>query len=123
MGVERLRNVCGVETGIMTGENSSAVLKRAEKLQIAHYFPGVKDKKAKFFEIINGFGFSREEIAFIGDDYNDIGIIEEAVFTAAPADGMPYIRSLVDYITPTKAGYGAFRDFAELLILLKGNEA
>ncbi len=121
MGVERLRTECGVDTGIMTGENSPAVTKRAEKLKIVHYFPGIKDKKSVFRESTASGNFSQEEIAFIGDDYNDIGIIEEAAFTASPADGMPYIRSLVDYVCSVNAGYGAFRDFAELIIHLRQN--
>lgn len=120
MGVERLRTECGIETGIMTGENSPSVTKRAEKLKIVHYFPGIKDKRSVFKEIVASGAFKADEIAFIGDDYNDTGIIDEAVFTATPADGMPYIKSLVDYICSANAGYGAFRDFAELIIYLRG---
>ncbi|GJQ32353.1 MAG: 3-deoxy-D-manno-octulosonate 8-phosphate phosphatase [Ignavibacteriaceae bacterium] len=120
MGVERLRTECGVDTGIMTGENSPAVQKRAEKLKIVHYFPGIKDKRSLFGEIVSKGEFAADEIAFIGDDYNDTGIIDEAVFTASPADGMPYIRSLVDYVCSVNAGYGAYRDFAELIIYLRG---
>ncbi|GAB1351057.1 HAD-IIIA family hydrolase [Ignavibacteriales bacterium] len=119
MGVERLRTECGIDTGIMTGENSAAVSKRAEKLKIVHYFPGVKDKKSVFKEIIASGNFAADEIAFIGDDYNDIGIIEEAAFTASPANGMPFIRSLVNYVCSVDAGHGAFRDFAELIIDLR----
>ncbi len=120
MGVERLRTECGVDTGIMTGENSLAVQKRAEKLKIVHYFPGIKDKRSVFKAFVEKGEFSADEVAFIGDDYNDTGIIDEAAFTASPADGMPYIRSLVDYVCSAKAGYGAFRDFAELIIYLRG---
>ncbi len=120
MGVDRLRTECGVDTGIMTGENSPAVQKRAEKLKIVHYFPGIKDKRSLFREIVSKGEFAADEIAFIGDDYNDTGIIDEAALTASPADGMPYIRSLVDYVSSVNAGYGAYRDFAELIIYLRG---
>lgn len=122
MGVERLRNQCSVETGIMTGENSPAVLKRAEKLKITHYFPGTKDKKATILEFFDDHDFSPEDIAFIGDDYNDEEVIGVAGFTACPADAMPYIKSLVDYVSDVAAGYGAFRDFAELIIFLRNGE-
>lgn len=120
MGVERLRTVCGIDTGIMTGENSPSVKKRAEKLKITHYFPGIKDKRSVFKEIVASGAFAADEIAFIGDDYNDTGIIDEAIFTASPADGMPFIRAQVDYVCTVNAGYGAFRDFAELIIYLRG---
>jgi YrbI family 3-deoxy-D-manno-octulosonate 8-phosphate phosphatase len=121
MGVERLRNECNLETGIMTGENSSAVLKRAEKLKITRYFPGIKDKKAAIMEFIDDYDFSLEEIAFIGDDYNDVEILGIAGLTACPADAMPYIKTLVDYVSDVPAGYGAFRDFAELIIFLRND--
>jgi YrbI family 3-deoxy-D-manno-octulosonate 8-phosphate phosphatase len=119
MGVERLRTQCNLDTGIMTGENSPAVLKRAEKLKITRYFPGVKDKKATILEFFDDYGFHSEDIAFIGDDYNDEEVIGVAGFTACPADAMPYIKTLVDYVSDVPAGYGAFRDFAELIIFLR----
>lgn len=122
MGVERLRTQCSVDTGIMTGENSSAVLKRAEKLKITHYFPGTKDKRATILEFFDDYDFKAEDIAFIGDDYNDEEVIGVASFTACPADAMPYIKTLVDYVCDVPAGYGAFRDFAELIIFLRNEK-
>lgn len=119
MGVERLRTQCNLDTGIMTGENSSAVLKRAEKLKITRYFPGVKDKKAAILEFFDDYDFTAQDIAFIGDDYNDEEVIGIANFTACPADAMPYIKTLVDYVCDVPAGYGAFRNFAELIIFLR----
>ena len=46
MGVERLRNICNIDTGIMTGENSPIVSRRGEKLKMKHVYLGVKDKKS-----------------------------------------------------------------------------
>jgi YrbI family 3-deoxy-D-manno-octulosonate 8-phosphate phosphatase len=122
MGVERLRTQCNVDTGIMTGENSAAVMKRAEKLKITRYFPGIKDKKATILEFFDDYGFSADDIAFIGDDYNDVDVIGVAGFTACPSDAMPYIKTLVDYVCDVPAGYGAFRDFAELIIYLRNEK-
>lgn len=122
MGVERLRTQCNVDTGIMTGENSAAVMKRAEKLKITRYFPGIKDKKATILEFFDDYGFSAHDIAFIGDDYNDVDVIGVAGFTACPSDAMPYIKTLVDYVCDVPAGYGAFRDFAELIIYLRNEK-
>jgi len=122
MGVERLRTQCNVDTGVMTGENSAAVMKRAEKLKITRYFPGIKDKKATILEFFDDYGFSADDIAFIGDDYNDVDVIGVAGFTACPSDAMPYIKTLVDYVCDVPAGYGAFRDFAELIIYLRNEK-
>jgi 3-deoxy-D-manno-octulosonate 8-phosphate phosphatase (KDO 8-P phosphatase) len=119
MGVERLRNVVGVATGIITGELSGSVSKRAEKLQIKHLYLGIKDKKHKLASIIEETGINAEEIAYIGDDVNDLEIMQACGLTACPADAMFQVKEIADYTCKEKGGYGAFRDFAELIIGLK----
>lgn len=119
MGVERLRKYAGIETIIMTGENSGTVKSRAEKLKITEFYLGVK-KKEDLLEIIkkkNGFG--KENIAYIGDDSNDYEIMKLVGFTATPNDGMNFIKDIADYVCENKGGYGAFREFAELILSLK----
>jgi 3-deoxy-D-manno-octulosonate 8-phosphate phosphatase (KDO 8-P phosphatase) len=118
MGVERLRN-CGIETGIITGENSGAVKKRAEKLNITELHLGIKDKGAVLKEIMERKQLEPSQIAFIGDDVNDLSIIGELEFTACPNDAMPQVRKVVDYICANKGGYGAFRELAEFIIAAK----
>jgi YrbI family 3-deoxy-D-manno-octulosonate 8-phosphate phosphatase len=118
MGVERLRN-CGIETGIITGENSGAVKKRAEKLNITELHLGIKDKAAVLREILERKQLEPSQIAFIGDDVNDLSIMSEVEFKACPNDAMPQVRSVVDYVCTNKGGHGAFREFAELIIAAK----
>lgn len=118
MGVERLREI-GIETGVMTGELSGSVRKRAEKLLITQLYLGIKDKAKKLEEILNETGMRLDEIAFIGDDYNDLGIINAINpfgLTAAPQDAMPKVIDTVIYHCKMDGGQGAFRDFAEWLI-------
>ena len=119
MGVERLRKVCGIETGIMTGENSPIVAKRAEKLQITHLYLGIKDKKQRLKEILLATNLNADEIAYIGDDLNDLEVITMSGLTASPADGNSLIKETVDYICSLPGGAGAFREFAELIIKLR----
>ncbi len=119
MGVERLRNLAGVETSIMTGEHSSSVAKRAEKLKITRLYPGASDKRTWLKEIAEKDGFSPEEIAFIGDDTNDVEALAWVGCSATPADGMPFAKAEADYICEARGGYGAFREFAELIIYAK----
>lgn len=119
MGVERLRTVVDVETAIMTGENSSSVRKRAEKLKITLLYQEVKDKKTKLEEVIAHTKLERDEIAYIGDDTNDVEIMKEIGFSATPSDGMIFTKEIVDYICKEKGGYGAFREVAELIIYAK----
>ncbi|MEO8398996.1 MAG: HAD-IIIA family hydrolase [Ignavibacteriaceae bacterium] len=118
MGVERLKNELNIETGIITGETSGSIKKRAEKLQITELFLGVKDKENILPIILENKNYKSENIAYIGDDVNDIKILKIAGLTACPADAMPVIKELVDYVCEQKGGNGAFREFAELIISL-----
>jgi len=121
MGAERLRKLCNIETGIITGETSPSVRKRAEKLGITELHLGIKDKRTALKGILERKSLTRDEIAYIGDDVNDTEIMEDSGFTACPGDGMPQVKKIVDYICENKGGYGAFREFAELIISSRNN--
>lgn len=116
MGVERLRKLCGIETGIITGELSPSVARRAEKLGIVELHLGVKDKLGKLSEILERTQLEWSEIAYIGDDVNDLEVLEKAGLSACPADAMDSVCCMVNYVCENKGGYGAFREFAEWLI-------
>lgn len=121
MGVERLRNCVGIETGIITGENSPIVKRRAQKLNINEVYLGIKNKLDILLKVCNEKNLSLDEIAYIGDDLNDIEIIKSVGLSACPNDALSQIKEIVDYITENNGGYGAFRDFCELIILSKNN--
>jgi YrbI family 3-deoxy-D-manno-octulosonate 8-phosphate phosphatase len=102
MGVERLRNLLKVETGIITGELSGSVKKRAEKLQIKELYLGAKNKASLLNEILNKNNLKEENIAYIGDDVNDIELMKLVGLTASPSDGMLDVRNIVDYVCEEK---------------------
>lgn len=119
MGVERLRNIAGVDVGIVTGERSPIVAQRAAKLAITEYHPGAKDKKKILQGILERTGLEAQEIAYIGDDLNDEAVMSAVGLSACPADAMEAIRSIADYVCWQPGGYGAFREFAEVIIKAK----
>ncbi len=119
MGVERLRKYAGVETIIITGEESGSVRTRAEKLKIKEYYLGVKKKDELLPEIMKKNNITIDEIAFIGDDSNDVEIMKLVGFRATPSDGMSFIKEIADYVCENKGGNGAFREVAELIIAFK----
>jgi YrbI family 3-deoxy-D-manno-octulosonate 8-phosphate phosphatase len=104
MGVERLRKYAGVETIIITGEESGSVRTRAEKLRINEYYLGVKKKEELLPEIMKKNHVAADEVAFIGDDSNDVELMKLVGFKATPADGMSFIKEMVDYICENKGG-------------------
>lgn len=116
MGVERLLKYANVETGIITGEVSPSVKKRAEKLKITELHLGIKDKPAVLHAILQRKNLQADEVAYIGDDTNDVEIMKLVGLTACPADAMIFTKNIAHYICENKGGEGAFREFAELII-------
>ncbi|HVW95389.1 MAG TPA: N-acetylneuraminate synthase family protein [Mucilaginibacter sp.] len=116
MGVERLRNFAQVTTGIVTGELSPSVIKRAEKLKIAELHLGVKDKPAVFNDIITRLNLLPEEVAYIGDDTNDLEVMKLAGISACPADAISFVKEAATIVCEANGGHGAFRELAEMII-------
>ena len=119
MGVERLRKLCDIDTGIVTGESSPSVARRAEKLKITELHLGVKDKEGRLGEILAKNGIGWEAVAFIGDDVNDLEVLKKVGLSACPGDAMAGVQPIVNYVCRTKGGEGAFREFAEWIIAMR----
>jgi 3-deoxy-D-manno-octulosonate 8-phosphate phosphatase (KDO 8-P phosphatase) len=119
MGVERLRTLCNIDSGIITRENSEIVRRRGEKLKMQHLYLGAHNKKEKLLEVLEKHKLSLNEIAYIGDDMNDLEVLELAGLSACPADAFEPIKKSVHYICQAPGGAGAFREFAELIIHLR----
>ncbi len=119
MGVERLRNLVQVQTGIITGEVSPSVIKRATKLQITELHLGIKDKLAVLKQIMLNHNLKKEQIAYIGDDVNDIEIMQNVGLSACPSDAISFTLKTADYICEKKGGEGCFRELAEMIIASK----
>lgn len=106
----------GIKTAIITGENSPIVSARAKKLQIEHVFLGCRNKVNAFMELGETLGLSSSEMAYMGDDVNDYQVMQTAGITACPCDATDVIRDNCDYICKTKGGYGAVREFCEIIL-------
>jgi 3-deoxy-D-manno-octulosonate 8-phosphate phosphatase (KDO 8-P phosphatase) len=121
MGVERLQTA-GIETGIITGETSPSLVKRAQKLHINRLYLGVSDKLSRLGDVLRDTSLRLEEIAYIGDDVNDVDIMKEIAFSglaACPGDALSFVEPYVHYHCRAYGGRGAFREFAEWLIALR----
>lgn len=105
-----------IPVGIITGENTEIVKKRAEKLKIDFLFQGVENKLNVAKKLCIELNINLNEVAYIGDDLNDIILLENVGFSAAPGNAPIYIKERVDFITSKDGGNGAFREFVEELI-------
>jgi len=119
MGVERLHKLGEVETGIITGEMSPSVAKRAEKLKITELHLGVKNKMERLAQILSRKGLTLEEIAYIGDDVNDLEVLNTIGLATCPSDAMQPILEMAHYTCINRGGHGCFREVAELIIQSK----
>jgi 3-deoxy-D-manno-octulosonate 8-phosphate phosphatase (KDO 8-P phosphatase) len=98
------------------------VRRRAEKLELPHVWQGIRDKREHLAKILVEARLGADQIAYIGDDVNDLGIIDViggSGLTACPADAMPQVKEVVHYVCEAPGGRGAFRDLAEWILRLR----
>jgi len=121
MGMELLREA-GIETAFLTRENSNIVKARSEKLKLKYYFPGVLDKGAFLETVLQRTGLQIENLAYIGDDVNDLDIIRaigKSGLTGSPGDAITSVMHEVHYVANVRGGSGAFRDFGDWILELR----
>ena len=122
MGVERLRRHLGVETGMITRESSGPAKARADKLRLVEIHLGATDKLSVVEGICSRRGLGLDEVAYMGDDVNDVPVLERVGLAACPADGFFLTKQVAHFVAPNYGGHGAFRDLAELILLAQLRE-
>jgi YrbI family 3-deoxy-D-manno-octulosonate 8-phosphate phosphatase len=115
MGLARVR-AAGVAVAIISGEDSAIVHARAAKLQIDDVFCGAADKLVAVDELCERHGLRRDEVAFVGDDLNDLSALERVGLACAVADAAAQVQAAAHYVTQRRGGDGAVREVCELLI-------
>lgn len=114
MGFALLRNK-GIVTGIVTSENVDLNRRRAQKLKLDVLEAGCKDKVAAVKTLCEKYNVSLENVAYIGDDINDLDVIKMVGYGCCPADAMPQVRDAARYVTKAKGGEGVIREVVENL--------
>ena len=103
----------GIIPVIITGRKSKIVENRAKELGITELYQRVGNKLAQLKIVAEKYNATPEEIAYIGDDLNDLACIEYCGLTACPADAVEKVKKTVNLVCNKKAGEGAVRDFIE----------
>jgi YrbI family 3-deoxy-D-manno-octulosonate 8-phosphate phosphatase len=119
MGIKLLQRA-GLITAIVTQERTKLVARRAEKLAIPELHQGVMEKLSCVREMAARHGLALSQVAYIGDDINDLETLKAVGFSATPADGMPCVAAVVDYICQKKGGEGAVREIIEMILEAQG---
>lgn len=105
-----------IVTGIVTSENVDLNRRRAQKLKLDVLEAGCRDKVAAVKVLCEKYNASLENVAYIGDDINDLDVIKIVGYGCCPADAMPQIREAAKYVTKAKGGEGVIREVVERII-------
>ena len=116
----RILQEAGISAGIITARSSEAVRRRAEDLKLRHLYAGCSDKAAALAEILAQTSLQAEQLAYMGDDWLDLPVLNKVGCAFAPANAAPELRQRVDYVTERSGGHGAVREACELILAAKG---
>ena len=119
LGIDLLHRA-GLRSGIISGRTSVAVEQRAYGLGMSFVIQGCEDKQKAFAETLDQAGVESLEVAYIGDDLNDIPLILLSGLGVAVADAAPETREHAHYITSAAGGFGAVREVVELILKAQG---
>jgi len=114
IGIEILRNA-GYKMLILSSEVNPIVKTRAEKLKI-DIIHGTTDKKTVLLQYCDSHKISQENVCYVGNDINDLEVMEAVGFRIAPSDAYPAILGIADIVTKAKGGKGVIRELAEVII-------
>jgi len=109
-----LRN--GIKTAIVTKENSKIVKKWAKEMNISKTYSGIKNKEKELEKICKFYKILPDEVAFIGDDVNDIELMKKVGFSVTPSDGILQAKKIANYVCTTSGGNGALREMIDLIL-------
>ena len=106
----------GIPVGIITGENTNIVKRRADKLKVDYCFLGCKNKLETAENLCNQLGITLNDVAYIGDDINDVKLLKKVRWSGVPVSAPEYIRQLATVQLTKRGGEGVFREFVESIL-------
>lgn len=109
-----------IPVGIITGEDTRIVERRARKLGIDILHMGVRDKLSVVKSICEEKGINLDEVAYIGDDIIDIPVLEAVGLSAVPHNAPEYVQDRAQWVLTKKGGDGVFREFVEKYLAENG---
>lgn len=106
----------GIIPVIITGRTSEIVARRSRELHIEELHQGVMDKLPMLEAVMTKYDASKEVVAYIGDDLNDLPCMEVCGYTGCPADAVSQVKAVANYVCEHNAGFGAVREFIDHII-------
>jgi 3-deoxy-D-manno-octulosonate 8-phosphate phosphatase (KDO 8-P phosphatase) len=119
LGIKLLMKA-GITLCIATGRRSNALYNRCKNLGIEHIFDGLSDKATMLDLMLDRTGVSAEQVAFMGDDLPDLGLMKKVGLSIAVADAHKTVLKHADMITSATGGNGAVREVCEAILTAQG---
>lgn len=110
----------GLKTAIITGRESEMVTRRGQELNIIDVCQGAADKVDRLDDLAARHGLSRDQIAYAGDDLNDLAPLTAVGLACAVANAAPEVKAAAHYVTARKGGEGAVREIVEFILKAQG---
>jgi len=104
----------GIEQIILSTEENPMVQKRAEKLGL-FCLNGLDDKKPALKDYLCKANIDRKDVVYIGNDINDLEVMEYVAYSIAPADANPAIKKIAGTVTKAGGGGGVIMEFLDIL--------
>ncbi len=122
LGARRLRELADIEIGLVSEEKSPSFARLATRMGVNELYLGIEQKEIVLEELLNKLALQAEQIAYIGDEVNDVQIMNMVGLSACPLDAAYEARNAADYVCNSCGGNGVLREFAEFLILARQKE-
>ena len=117
LGITKL-HIKGIVPVFITGRNSEIITNRAKELNITEVHQGIHDKVKKLKQISGKYECDFDEIAYIGDDENDLECMKLCGIKGCPADAVNDVKKVVNFVSKRNGGDGAVREFIEYLLCI-----
>ncbi len=115
----RLLQEAGIDIGIITARESAVVARRANELKMRFIYQGYRNKNEAFKDILKVSGLRPFEVAYMGDDWLDLVLLQQVGLAITPANGVREVQDVAHFITPRMGGEGAVRDACNLILEAK----
>ena len=119
MGISLLLKA-GIEVALLTGRISHLTERRAQELRIPHVIQGQMEKESALLDLIAQCGLTKEQVAVLGDDINDLPLYQHAAVSACPRDGYHYMKTIATIVLTSDGGKGATRELSDLILMAQG---
>jgi 3-deoxy-D-manno-octulosonate 8-phosphate phosphatase (KDO 8-P phosphatase) len=118
MGIKMIRDL-GIKVFILTASETNSIIARGKKLGVDGVFIGCFDKLSRLRQLSEQFNISFDRIGHVGDDLNDLPVLNVVGCPMTVADAVPDVIESADFVTKRKGGDAAVREICDLIVALR----